>query len=457
MGLEPSSRPSAKRFARGVQTVVTSDILSQMRSSPTTSRGWKAKTLTSDEWAQAERVAARIHSEFRALISSLPEQSRHASGMSRHLNVLRATCQRLVQALADPTPTPAMLTRLPGIEGLQQVLEGFRKTGSDSGEIGAAKGAIEALERFIQATAGSQTRLIERLNLGVGGKQGAEDSQLGGAEHRRDLYWSAARVTGRWCETALSVYAFRVDPSDPTVLERALAKGLIGSCVAPGGLPLLLSSGDTLKHDDEVRNIKTIDTNTDIRGRSSEAILRPFTTDPLPTVTSRGRGGTLSQIIDSNSSPNGEPIDVVTALRAKGPVFDPATGKPTLNAVWSLVNCPSEKLILDVYLHVDMERRYRPSVDALLWTNDLNVTEEQKWLMRVPSQPRLQLLGRSAAHSASALYPRHAELTRYFFDHIGWDDSEFIGFRCEVQYPVWRAGYAMGFEYLADAAASSEL
>jgi hypothetical protein len=230
------------------------------------------------------------------------------------------------------------------------------------------------------------------------------------------------------------------------MLERALAKGIIGSILTPGGLPMVLSSGDTVQGEEEARQV-TLLKGEAARGRTPEAILKPFTTDPLPMVTSRGRGGTLFQVIDPKSA-DARPIDVVTALRARHPVMDPATGRPTLDAVWSLVNCPSRRLVLDVYLHADMERLYRPSVEALLWTASLDIGEDQKWVMRLPAQPRLQLLGRGIGNAASPLWPRHAELTRYFFEHIGWDEGDFIGFRCEVEYPVWRAGYCMGFEYL---------
>src|SRR5690606_27404579 len=164
-------------------------------------------------------------------------------------------------------------------------------------------------------------------------------------------------------------------------------------------------------------------------GRTPEAILRPFTTDPLPMVTARGKGGKLYQVIDPRAAagpdaPPGRasaPVDVVTAVRGVHTLNDPQTGRTTLDAVWSLVPCPTARLVFDVYLHEDMERRYRPSIDALLWAPDLNVSEEQKWVMRLPAQPRLHLLGRGLAGAASDLYPRHAELSRYFFEHVGWD------------------------------------
>lgn len=415
----------------------------------TASRTWTRRPLTPGEWEEAVQVAGRLKAELGHLIGTLPEHARHASGMARHLGVLRVTCQRVVQAVQGEA-APPMLARLPGVEGLRQFVDGFMRVGADRAAAESALSAVEAFERLIAMLGGSQTKLAERLQLSVGAPGGGEPAGprvLAGAREREDLYAAATRVTGRSCDVALSIYAFRPCPGDEALLERALAKGLIGSTVTPGGLPMVLSSGDTVRGEEEARRITLLHGETAV-GRTPEAILKPFTTDPLPMVTSRGRGGSLSQIIDSDAAHEGGPIDVVTALRARHPAMDPQTGKPTLDSVWSLVTCPSRRLILDVYLHNTLERRYRPSMDALLWTATLDVAEDQKWVMRLPSQPRLQMLGRGLGGSASPLWPRHGELTAYFYDHIGWDPEGFIGFRCEVEYPVWRAGYCMAFEYL---------
>ncbi|MDX2118282.1 MAG: hypothetical protein SFY96_08890 [Planctomycetota bacterium] len=32
---------------------------------------------------------------------------------------------------------------------------------------------------------------------------------------------------------------------------------------------------------------------------------------------------------------------------------------------------------------------------------------------------------------------------------MAWEPTQFVGFRCEVTYPVWRAGYAIFFEHVA--------
>ncbi len=438
----PTSRPAHASASAG--------IVRTMSMMPGQIRTWVARPLLADEWAEAQRVAERLHADFGHLIVTLPEHARHASGLSRHLGVLRVTCQRLVQALADPI-SPLMLSRLPGIDGLRQVLDGMKRAGCDDADIETAQSAVEAFAQLIQSLAGSQTRLTERLNISTSGSATANGQAPGDEASREQVYRAASTLTGRSCELTMSLYAFRVAPDDPATLERALTKGLIGSVVTPGGLPMILSSGDTVRSDEEIRRLRALNQEGELRGRTPEAILKPFTSDPLPMVTSRSRKGKLYQVIDPAKVGPERPVDVVTALKARHPLMDAQTGRSTLDAVWSIVNCPSAKLIFDVYLHQDMERWFRPSIDALLWVPDLNIDEDDKWIMRVPSGPKMQLLGRGLGGAASPLWSRHAELSAYFFDYLGWNSEEFVGFRCEVQYPVWRAGYCMAMEWLRSA------
>jgi len=71
--------------------------------------------------------------------------------------------------------------------------------------------------------------------------------------------------------------------------------------------------------------------------------------------------------------------------------------------------------------------------------------------MRFPSQPRLELLGYGLDRMHTASYPRQRELATFLFDHLGWDPNDFVGFRCELPHPIWRAGYCMSFEYIPGA------
>jgi hypothetical protein len=61
----------------------------------------------------------------------------------------------------------------------------------------------------------------------------------------------------------------------------------------------------------------------------------------------------------------------------------------------------------------------------------------------------LQLLGSDAQTLPSRLYPRHGEMVATLFERLGWGMSEYVGYRCEVEYPFWAGFYCMTFDYEA--------
>jgi len=421
-----------------------SRIVRVMPSAPAAPRRVPPAPLGEDERNRALRVAERLHADLGRLVGGLPEHARAASGMSRYLGIVRNTCQRVVSALQDLDPTVATLAKLPGVKGLERFVEAARSRGVPGEDVDLAEVAVRQFDSLIADLAGSHAKLTARLGAG---DPSAPASRSRAAERARaDLFAAAANVTGRSCDVAISMYIFRTEHD---AVLRALASGLIGATVLPGGMPVVLSAGDTLRWDeDESRRPRTLGAEQ-IKGRTSESLLTPFTTHPLPTVSGRGEPGSLLQVIDPSTLDGPERFDVVTALQSDNPRIDPETGKPTFDEIWNLVNCPAKHLIFDVYVHREMDREFRPSIDAQLWYPNLGSPGGDRWISRFPDQPRLELLGPGIERAFTPTYPRSLELAAYFFDRLGLDPVEFVGYRCETSYPIWRAGYCMRFEHLA--------
>ncbi|GAB4385545.1 MAG: hypothetical protein Kow0022_11820 [Phycisphaerales bacterium] len=412
-----------------------------------------AHPLTADESAQAQRVAARLHADLTRLVAQLPAAAQTGSGMSKHLDVVRNTTQRVVQALRDDAPGLQTLAKLPGTRGLEQLLDAMQKAGLDPGDIELAQVAVRQFEQLIKQLAGSHTKLISRINA----RGGTEiTSPLASVEARKTLAEAAAGVTGRSAHASLSLHIFRRSNSNPDVLQRAIASGLLQATILPGGMPVVIRVGDDVEWDDaSKRGLKLLD-DSNPHGRTPEALLRDFTTHPLPTVSSRGTADSLVQVIDPAQLDGPQTLDVITAARSDHPFCDPRTGRMAIDEIWSLVNFPCRRLLFDVYLHREIERMVRPRIEAELWNPNLSSPAGQRWCTRLPTQPRLELLGEGIDRAHTSTYARHPELTRTLFDRVGWDPREFVGFRCEVEYPVWRAGYCMVFDPIREDGSAGE-
>lgn len=398
-------------------------------------------TLSPDQRARCLRIAQRLHADLGALIERLPDHAKGGSGMSRHLSVVRNTCQRVAHALSDPEATLETLVKLPGTKGLEQLIEAIDSSGIDQHLCQNASSAVEQFDALIRDNGGSHARLISKIEKITNPD---EPFELGSLHARQELFKSAVGITGRSAQTTISLYAFRQSAENPDVLQRAIASGLIQTTVVPGGMPVVISNGNTLRWDDDPDDaLKNLD-DSQAQGATPEALLKEFCSQPLPTVTSRGTSESMIRVIDPQSLDGPQTFDVVSAARSNHPYLDPQ-GDPVFNEIWSLANCASTRLVFDVYVHEDMESKFRPSIDAQQWYPNLSAPGGDRWVLRYPNVPTLELLGRGLGNSATASYSRHAELTRVFFDRMGWDPNAFFGFRCEIEYPIWRGGYCMKF------------
>ena len=112
-----------------------------------------------------------------------------------------------------------------------------------------------------------------------------------------------------------------------------------------------------------------------------------------------------------------------------------------------MITFPARRLIFDVYLHREIARRCIPSIEAHLWNSSAGQQGLWRWSTRFPRGPRLLLLGTGLGNAEAERIPGHAALTAHVFERAGWDPTEFVGYRCDVEYPIWRAGYCMLFDF----------
>jgi len=414
------------------------------------------RILTKHELSEAEQLSRRLHSELRGVIELLPEAERGASAMSRSLEIDRATCQRIVGATARPDATPETLVQLPGVQGLRQFITAVERRPLDQAgaeRLAATIAAVDRFESLLIELGGSQRKLKERLDAnkpisgdGASAPHGAADDP----NAREILFRAAANMTGRWSAATLSVNIIRPMPGDSPMTEGARIHGLVGHCWRDQAVPLEIGQTASLRSSDEGPAFATLDT-TPASGSTPGSLLPEFCSTPLPRVISRTVGPRVVHVIDTDDRPDPgsgrEPIDIITAHRATNPDRHPATLKPPVGEVWSLQNVATRRLVFDTFLHRDIARRCIPSLELHLWTPDVIRHGSNRWSTRFPGGPRLEVLGPGLRAVQTAAYERYPELLTHVFARLGWDSEEFVGYRCEVTFPVWRAGYCMLFDF----------
>ena len=408
-----------------------------------------ARPLAAGERGMADEVARRLRLELRGLLELLPESERGASAMARALEIDRNTCQRIVAATARGEADAQLLVQLPGVMGLRQFLDALAKRfpGMEPEQaIAGGRAAVDRFEQLIDTLAGSQRKLRERLEL---------DREIDGAmapatpddvAARRALFRAAVDVVGRWSETRLTMRIIRPVPGDPLHTENIRMTGHIGHVSRPVAVPLEVYSGTPENLVEQAGPaFQTLDASQKV-GNTPGFLMTKFCSEPLPRVTSRATESRVIHAIDEAAA-RGEPSDIFVADRRAGVDKHPASQHPPIGEVCTIMNFPARRFIMDVYLHKDIARRCIPLMEVHLASPWAGSALLARWSTRLPGGPRLELLGTGLSNAGSDVYARHGEVAREMFASVGWDADEFVGYRVDVAYPVWRGAYCMLFDF----------
>ena len=177
-------------------------------------------------------------------------------------------------------------------------------------------------------------------------------------------------------------------------------------------------------------------------------LLESFCSPNLPRSTARQRTSkdyAYQSLILGEVSHEG--TNVFRATRPAQPHPHPAQRSPAIGEAWAMIFFPTRHLVFDVYLHRALARTSVQSLDVQLWTPDMDQTPESRWTTRLPGGPQLKMLGTGLERAGCSVHPRHVELVRHLFDRGPWNPDDFVGYRCEEAYPVWRAGYRFELDF----------
>lgn len=403
--------------------------------------------LSEAELHRVDAAARRIHSALRDALALFPEDARSASALSRHLNIDRTTCQRAVFAAMRAYPGPQLIAALPGARALQQLMSAAESNGIVRDDLTPLRAAVEQLESTVNAVAGSVSRLIRRIDAtATGAPQNAATHAVGA---RARLFDAAAELTGRSSACWFAIYAYwPADHAPGSRLNLARMNGLLGHTARADAVPLTFANFSGGGADEPAVGDGPLVPNAD-----GSPVIGEFSTQPAPVVSSRRPGVFVVQAVDTDPSSSKGPIDIVMGSRSMIP--HPASRTPPIDEAWAMVNFPVRTLIFDIYLHRDLARLCIPSVDQHLWRPDFAATIGDRWQTRFPDSPPLEVLGPALRAAAPDASPRHNDYTKFLFDRASIDPRSFVGYRCLLEYPIWRTGCCVSFDYGSEPAADS--
>ena len=400
-----------------------------------------------------ERLGERLLSAFGRLIAALPPHARGISGMSRHLGVHKATCQRVVEAVTKCDQGLSAFVRLPGVAALRALLAACRRRAVDPARIETCEAAVDRWDAEMSARSVSQRGLVDLISAlrDAPGAAAADLTERRALEQRRALYTAARKLTGEDVETKVGIgiiepiaggsgsaaRRFRVTAVVALlgVRRSAFARPIAPFVIAGSHDPLPLGSPQR-----------------PMRATPSFQLLHEFSTAGLHAVRLAESDARTLLVVDTDGAPGGDgsPVDVAVMFSSE------MTLPPNVRlSAAARITQPTRTLLHDVYIRSSLATRAHPTVACLALTatpgDRPGGGPDQCWHERFPESvepeplrvPQINTSGAPARPGTRRppIDQLAAALAARAFADRGIDPDRLKGWRTRVAYPVWQSEY----------------
>lgn len=421
--------------------------------------GRAIRSLSDEDLAEAIQIADRLRAVLRRLLEHVPKECRTPTSLSRHFVIERTIVQRLFSAFAGAESTAHSLIKAPGSKAMRTFAEAARANGLDQ-DADALLWAVAQLERFFSRVGGTQRAYADLLLL----REAADASGVVVAREpmprssvpletfeapvhdrsyaeRRSFYESARRFVGRWSKTQVQMLIYPPSETAPDMLDTVRIRGVVGTQWKASASTLMFLS--MTRPDSQTRVLPPIEP---LEGEAYT--LARFSSRPTPLIRNEPAPNAQYYLVSHPSGGSEKPMDVIIADKTYS-----AGRIPTRRVYWSVagVSCevtyPAESLVFDVYHHRDFCHLHIPGVDAHLLPSHSPILPTMEWTTKLGIPLTLRSFPASKEACESPMYERMGDLSAHVFDAFGRDIHEYMCYRFEIAYPIWRLAYRMFFDY----------
>lgn len=389
--------------------------------------------LASDELHAVDRALRRVHEAMRGFWAAWPIDRRNPTRVSKELGVDRTTCQRVSALVRDPFALAPMLDSMPGPKALRALADAAeqRDAPASAETLSQLRAAVDAFDELLHATAGSLARLKRRAVSPTAEVAAPRPAPPTGASAQESMFHAAHEITRRRAIANASVGIYDARGVRDGELRHVRVSGNYAMVAEPAAVPMVLEAFDgTGGRDDD-------------GWQRTPRLITPMTNANWRHVPVSRTPGFSAQAMEITRSTTPSDVYISTVF----PVPDPRTLDRPVEESWYVLYSPTAALVFDLYLHESIARRCLVSLDVHLWQTSFANAPHGKWHTRLPTAPPIVQLGRGVGHAPSSLHPRHEELTGEAFRLADADPEEYIAFRCEERFPVWRSGYRYELDF----------
>lgn len=376
-----------------------------------------------------DAAVQRVRGALTELLLGSGARSLAAKDLGRRLDLSTNLAWKLSN-LVRTSESWEVMPYLPGETALRAFFDAAKRAGSTPESIEAVRSELRGLDAVVERHAGSKAEFERLLSSSLAGH--APASQI---ETSRKLSFEGNCATwGVQARAQVAVQILAPNASDPMRVDIAQVSGLHSFRRLRPDVrwPLVRFQWDL--DDERMAKVEPLDP----AGRQAGALpwLRAFTTEPPPQIEARAvQSGTVYEISEGPAGLTSELDGLVgTVMRDYAPAF--ATQADKSAALFMSLSTPVELAVLEVYVHRAIAF---PSLPTAELSSRMELGADGAGSPRrgslLPLSESVEPLGSGPPVFALPDVPRHAEMLRAAFKHLGANPNEFIGYRIALRYP----------------------
>jgi hypothetical protein len=378
----------------------------------------------------AENVLRRLRAAFVDLLAALHIDAESPRRVALRLGLDKSLAWKVAR-IAHGVDLFAIGQHLPGSAGTEIFFNAVKQRGAPPPLIEAARSAVRDFNRLVEIHSGDRASLEMMLS-----SYARESSERLEMLHRKQLFSGASYLWGVQAKTQLR--ADFVAPSDePEMVDIVSLRGFIGLRRLRPEVPWVIDRTRIADDDAKVRQPsrrEALDPRCDTE--SDAPLLPEFCSKPLPEVR-RVPGPEGFVHFELAGGPVGD-TGAVTCI--SGEVFRRAapryrTEQNTLGEHAQLMRTPCKLLVLDVFLHQDLDFATPPELVVEGQILGLTYPPADRDHARLPVHETVQDLGAGPPLVQTPDIPNYGRIVQAVFDRVGWNPADFHGFRVRMRYP----------------------
>ncbi len=375
-------------------------------------------------------VAEDLREAVNAVIQEVPVAVKKPSEFRRVLKLDPTLSSRLLRAvrLADPLAT---LFRMPGLNGIRQLLSAAAVVHVDPVLIERANQALSTLEHVVATEVGTW----QELNAAITGW--LPDARLEfELANRQTAFRAMSNLKGVAADVDFSVALIHPSREDPDWADRAAVAGMVRMKRLRPGTPISFLHGCSVAPPVWSQHYA-------LDGRPVDPehpvpIIPEFSSRPTPEFEVRPGGTVFHYLLKGDRVGVGSLVDLcfgdITPRRY--PTRKGVDDRPAMPGY--VLDLPVKMVLFDVLVHEDLWPGVKPELRMYDTTGRgvVDACDPERDIDRVETAGPMQEMG-ALERLRVAEVAHYVDMVQHVCNRLGWDSSRFRAFRYRIDYPVY--------------------